>query len=75
MPKPYTRYLENVFRKAFKWVGTPVIVEYRVGENPYDPNAELTQKERQRKQRVSKFAESRKTRDLRQNPRLSRKSK
>jgi len=26
----------NVFRKAFKWVGTPVMIEYRVTENPFE---------------------------------------
>lgn len=63
MPKPYTRYLENVFRKAFKWVGTPVIVEYRVGENPFDEaKSEMTEREKQRKRRVEAFAESKKTR-------------
>lgn len=35
LPSAYTRYLMNVFRKAFKWVGTPVFIEYKVTENPY----------------------------------------
>lgn len=35
LPQAYTKYLMNVFRKAFKWVGTPVIIEYKVTENPY----------------------------------------
>jgi GTP-binding protein len=67
MPKPYTRYLENVFRKAFKWVGTPVIVEYRVGDNPFDADKDkLPEKLKQRKRRIQSFRESKKTR---QNPR------
>lgn len=64
VPQPYTRYLQNVFRKAFKWVGTPVIVEYRVGENPFDDNKDnLTPREKDRKRRVAVFAESKKTRE------------
>jgi GTP-binding protein len=26
----------NAFRKAFKWVGTPVMIEYKVTSNPYE---------------------------------------
>lgn len=36
LPQAYTKYLMNVFRKAFKWVGTPVFIEYKVTENPYE---------------------------------------
>ncbi|MBD3754910.1 MAG: ribosome biogenesis GTPase Der [Gammaproteobacteria bacterium] len=36
LPQAYTRYLINVFRKAFKWIGTPVSVEYKVTENPFE---------------------------------------
>ncbi|BBP46483.1 GTPase Der [Thiosulfatimonas sediminis] len=32
----YTRYLTNVFRKAFKWTGTPVMIEYKTTENPFE---------------------------------------
>lgn len=35
LPASYTKYLMGVFRKAFKWVGTPVMIEYRVSENPF----------------------------------------
>jgi GTP-binding protein len=36
LPQAYTKYLTNVFRKAFKWVGTPVSVEYRAATNPFE---------------------------------------
>ncbi|AZR82582.1 ribosome biogenesis GTPase Der [Thiomicrospira sp. S5] len=36
LPQAYTKYLMNVFRKAFKWVGTPVMIEYKVTANPYE---------------------------------------
>ena len=35
LPRAYTRYLMGVFRKAFRWVGTPVMIDYKVTENPY----------------------------------------
>ena len=36
LPVSYKRYLENFFRKRFKLVGTPLRLEFRVGENPYE---------------------------------------
>ena len=35
VPDAYTRYLSNVFRKAFDLFATPVVVEYRTDPNPY----------------------------------------
>lgn len=36
IPDSYTRYLEHTFRKVFKLQGTPLRVQYKTGENPYD---------------------------------------
>jgi len=36
LPTAYTKYLIGVFRKAFKWVGTPVTIEYKITENPFE---------------------------------------
>ena len=36
VPDAYTRYLANVFRKRYDLYATPVVVEYRTDENPYD---------------------------------------
>jgi GTPase len=36
VPDAYTRYLVNVFRKKFDLFATPVVIEYRTDENPYD---------------------------------------
>jgi GTP-binding protein len=36
LPQAYHKYLVNVFRKAFKWVGTPVSVEFKASENPFE---------------------------------------
>lgn len=36
VPRAYTRYLENTFRRVLKLVGTPIRIEYKGGENPYE---------------------------------------
>ena len=33
--KSYTKYLERIFRKVFNLVGTPLRIEYKTGNNPY----------------------------------------
>lgn len=35
VPEPYRRYLSGVIRKRLKLTGTPVLIEFRSGENPY----------------------------------------
>lgn len=35
LPGAYNRYLANGFRRALNLVGTPVLVEFRTGDNPY----------------------------------------
>lgn len=35
LPGAYKRYLANGYRRALKLVGTPVLVEFRTGDNPY----------------------------------------
>lgn len=36
LSQAYTKYLIGVFRKAFEWVGTPVTIEYKATENPFE---------------------------------------
>ena len=36
VPSHYTRYLERAFRRELGLEGTPVKVEFRTGENPYN---------------------------------------
>ena len=36
VPKSYTRYLENTYRRVLKLVGTPIRIEYKGGDNPYE---------------------------------------
>ena len=36
VPDAYTRFLVNIFRKRFDLFATPVVIEYRTDQNPYD---------------------------------------
>ena len=36
VPASYRRYLEKVFRRRLKLFGTPVRIEFRTGDNPYE---------------------------------------
>lgn len=35
-PADYRRYLENVFRKVYKLEGTPIKIEFKTSENPFE---------------------------------------
>lgn len=39
IPDSYTRYLEKVFREAFRLQGTPLRIEYKTGKNPFADKA------------------------------------
>ncbi|WP_313517316.1 ribosome biogenesis GTPase Der [Pseudomonas sp.] len=53
VPKSYTRYLENTFRRVLKLVGTPIRIEYKGGENPYEGNKNtLTDRQVNKKRRL-----------------------
>ena len=53
MPRSYTRYLENVFRKVFKLSGTPIRVEYKGSDNPYAENKnKLSERQVNKKRRL-----------------------
>ena len=36
LPAAYTKYLIGVFRKAFRWIGTPISIEYKATANPFE---------------------------------------
>ncbi len=53
VPKSYTRYLENTFRRVLKLVGTPIRIEYKGGENPYEGKKnKLTDRQVNKKRRL-----------------------
>jgi GTP-binding protein len=53
VPGSYRRYLSNFYRKALKLVGTPVAIELRQGENPFEGRRnELTPRQVKKRQRL-----------------------
>jgi GTPase len=56
--RPYLRYLENTFRKAFRLKGTPLRVELRSSVNPFEgrkkPLTEKQDSQRRRRKIISK---------------------
>ena len=53
VPRSYSRYLEHTFRRVLKLVGTPIRIEYKGGENPYEGNKNtLTDRQVNKKRRL-----------------------
>ena len=53
VPKSYSRYLENTYRRVLKLVGTPIRIEYKGGENPYEGKKNtLTDRQVNKKRRL-----------------------
>ena len=53
IPRAYSRYLENTYRRVLKLVGTPIRIEYKGSENPFEgkKNA-LTDRQVNKKRRM-----------------------
>ncbi len=61
VPDSYKRFLINRFRKALKLDGTPIRLEFRSGENPYEGKKNvLTKRQVQKRQRLKKFVKRKK---------------
>ncbi len=55
LPAAYKRYLANTFRKAFRLDGTPVRVELKSGDNPYEGRRNtLTPRQQRKRKRMIK---------------------
>ena len=53
VPKSYSRYLENTYRRVLKLVGTPIRIEYKGGDNPYEGKTnKLTERQVNKKRRL-----------------------
>ncbi|WP_462381813.1 ribosome biogenesis GTPase Der [Pseudomonas sp. Marseille-QA0892] len=53
VPRSYTRYLENTYRRILKLVGTPIRIEYKGGDNPYEGRKnKLTERQVNKKRRL-----------------------
>jgi len=61
LPAAYRRYLVNTFRKAFDLGGTPVRLELRSGENPFEGRRnKLTPRQEGKRRRMMRHVKSRK---------------
>ncbi|EKF75672.1 GTP-binding protein [Alcanivorax hongdengensis A-11-3] len=55
LPASYKRYLENRFREMLKLEGTPIRLEFKSGDNPYEGRKNvLTERQVQRRKRMIK---------------------
>ena len=53
VPRAYSRYLENTYRRVLKLVGTPIRIEFKGGENPYEGKKnELSTRQVNKKRRL-----------------------
>lgn len=53
VPRAYQRYLEKAFRRELQLIGTPVRIEFRTGDNPYEGKRNmLTDRQIERKRRL-----------------------
>lgn len=60
VPDHYTRYLENVYRKALQLSGTPLRIEYRSGDNPFEGRRNtLTPRQQQKRKRLVRHLKKR----------------
>jgi len=52
----YRRYLENTFIKHFRLKGTPLVIQFRDGDNPFkDRKNKLTDRQKAKRRRLKKF--------------------
>jgi GTP-binding protein len=55
VPATYQRYLVNRYREAFDLHGTPLRIEFRTGENPYQGRKnKLTKRQQDKRRRMMK---------------------
>lgn len=56
VPVSYLRYLEKTFRKHLQLVGTPVRIEFKTSDNPFDvKRGKLTERQSSRKRRLNAY--------------------
>ena len=56
VPDSYTRYLTNVFIKAFALEGTPVRVQFKRSENPFEQRSNtLTERQLRKRRRLMRY--------------------
>lgn len=56
LPAAYQRYLINTFREVFALVGTPIRLELKLGNNPYEDHKNtLTPRQQRKRQRLLQY--------------------
>lgn len=66
IPADYRRYLENTFRSVLKLEGTPVHLEFRTSDNPFEGRKnELTERQIQKKRRMVAYHKKRESKKKR----------
>ncbi len=61
LPGGYKRYLINIFREAFDLEGTPIGLEFKQSENPYEGRKNtLTPRQRKKRQRLMQHVKKKK---------------
>jgi len=61
LPESYRRYLINTFRIALKLSGTPIRIELKTGDNPFEGKRNrLTPRQQYKRKRLMKFVKSKK---------------
>ncbi len=59
VPESYRRYLANFFRNALKLVGTPVRIDFKYGENPFEGRRNpLNRRQVQKRRRLMRHTKS-----------------
>lgn len=59
LPSVYRRYLENIFRKVLKVVGTPIRMEFKSGANPFEGRKnELSARQKAKRTRLVSHAKT-----------------
>ena len=63
VPDSYKRYLENTFIKHFKLKGTPLVINFRGGDNPFkDKKNVLSERQKAKRRRLKAFTKKSKKR-------------
>ncbi len=56
LPETYRRYLSNRFRDVLRMDGTPIRLEFKTGDNPYEGKRNvLTDRQKKKRQRLKKY--------------------
>ena len=56
VPDSYRRYLENCFIKHFKLKGTPLLINFRSGDNPFKNRKNvLNERQKAKRRRLKKY--------------------